>query len=395
MKYLKLLILSLIVALLFGCEKEKIYPEGTITWAPSLIVKRNNNSIELHLSIPEFINNKSAIYPWVIYTDPDYFEVFISDSGLENWEHYGTFKYPLSKSPIIIVDKLTAGKTYYFKVRSIAGKNLENESDPVMFISGPPKLTSSEIEKILEDRNSHKYSFDKNFYSYHRFYSWNENNGETSVFIQNSKTSVEKLVEINSFNPAWSPVENLIAYRSDNVIIQVGNKNYRPALISLYNPSSDTIIRLTENKFSTDLSWSHDGKWIIFISDFQDGKEFNIWKVNVSTKQKYLIAGDIGGLENMGIIDDRSARNPIFSMDGSQISFQRRTNNSRYHPFNLFTVPSSGGVIRELTNSYWDDTYPDFSKNGEFISFISNRTGENQVWCLNLNSKLLFQITDN
>jgi Tol biopolymer transport system component len=97
----------------------------------------------------------------------------------------------------------------------------------------------------------------------------------------------------------------------------------------------------------------------------------------------------------MGIIDDRSARNPIFSMDGSQISFQRRTNNSRYHPFNLFTVPSSGGVIRELTNSYWDDTYPDFSKNGEFISFISNRTGENQVWCLNLNSKLLFQITDN
>ncbi|MDO8952723.1 MAG: hypothetical protein Q7U86_08875, partial [Draconibacterium sp.] len=276
-----------------------------------------------------------------------------------------------------------------------AGKNFENESDPVMIIPGFPKLSLSEIEKILEDRTSYKYSFDKNHLVYHKFYSWNETHGETSVFIQSIKTSHEKLVEINSFYPAWSPVENLIAYRSDNVIIQGENKNYRPALISLYNPSSDTIIRLTENKFSTDLSWSHDGKWITFISDFQEGREFNIWKVNVSTKEKYLVLGDIGGLENMGIIDDRSPRNPIFSADGSQISFQRRTNNSRYHSFNLFTVSSSGGVILELTSSYWDDTNPDFSKDGDFISFISNRTGENQVWCMNLNSKLLFQITDN
>jgi Tol biopolymer transport system component len=380
--------------LITGCQKDEIESDSGIPWAPALVAMKNDNIVELYLDRPPTLFNETSGYPWIDYSEPAYFEVYMSQSELKDWDLFGRFRHPLNESPITINNNLTNGKKVYFKVKSISKKNLINESDPVMIIPGATGLTPAETNYILESRNRHKYSYDKKFYAYEKFYSWAENKGQTSVFIRDTETSDEKLIERHSFFPAWSPTENLLAYRADDVMVDEEDLNNRPTLISVYDSDLDTIIRLTQKKFSTDLSWSHDGSWITYISDLQDRTEYNIWKVNVETKEKFLVLEDIGGLDSLYMKINRSPRDPVFTENGRKIIFTRKTKNSRYYPENLFIVSSSGGNPKKLLNSNWSDTSPDTTPDGKFVSFVSNRTGRPQVWCLNLNTHEIFLITN-
>lgn len=56
-------------------------------------------------------------------------------------------------------------------------------------------------------------------------------------------------------------------------------------------------------------------------------------------------------------------------------------------------VSVEGGDIQQVTNSFWDDDLPKATLDGEYISFVSNRTGKPQIWGLNLNTNRLFQLT--
>ncbi len=395
MKYQLTVILSLSIAFLSGCKKEIIEDNDTMPWKPDIIAKRIGNSVELYFSQPLYYFNETALFPERNYASPLYFKVLISNTGIDHWNNYGNYDNNGNKTKIINISNLTKNKPYYFKAISVAKNGKTNESEPVMTIPGIPNLSSKEIDNIMEDRYSHMYSSNKTFKTYDRFYTWSPNHGVTSVFIRNAETSEEILIEKHSFSPAWSPEKNIIAYKSENILIENENGFDRPSLVTIYEMENDTIIRLTESNFSLDLSWSHDANWITFISDFNKGNEYNIWKINIHTKEKKLILGDIGGLDDLAIKIVRSPRNPVFSSDNSEIIFTRRTNNSRYKPFNLFSVSSSSGEVKEIIHSYWDDTSPNSSDDGKFISFISNRTGENQTWCITKKTMELFQLTDN
>ena len=60
-------------------------------------------------------------------------------------------------------------------------------------------------------------------------------------------------------------------------------------------------------------------------SQFVNNDEYNIWKVNALTKENILVQGDIGGLDNLAISDDKSPRNPVFSYNDENVFFSRKT----------------------------------------------------------------------
>lgn len=392
MKKISFAFLVFATIFLSGC-KEEIDWDAPAPWNPHFVAKKINNSVQLHISLPHYYLNETALYPKQNYSKPDFFTVYISETGIENWKKYGDFNYFDNKNNIIEIEDLNENTPYYFKIVSVGKNNKKSESDPVMTVSGEINIPSNEFDNIMESRISYKYSSDKKLETYHRDYSWETNKSARSVFIQKIASQEEILIEIKSSSPKWSPKENKIVFLSENNSIKTNNKNGSTSLISIYDCEKDTIVRLTEQYFSFQCSWSHNGNWIVHTLKSPNSDEYNIWKVNVLTKENILIQGDIGGLDNLAISDDKSPRNPAFSYNDEEIIFSRKTRNSRYYPQNIFKVSSNGGNIEQITNSYWNDDLPIASKDGKYISFISNRTGELQTWLININTKELSQLT--
>lgn len=67
-------------------------------------------------------------------------------------------------------------------------------------------------------------------------------------------------------------------------------------------------------------------------------------------------------------------RHPAPSPDGSQIAFSWQGD--------LWLVPSSGGVARQLTTHPADDRFPVWSRDGRWIAFASDRAGNNDVFLI-------------
>jgi dipeptidyl aminopeptidase/acylaminoacyl peptidase len=50
--------------------------------------------------------------------------------------------------------------------------------------------------------------------------------------------------------------------------------------------------------------------------------------------------------------------------------------------WDIYVVPAGGGKPRNLTSGPAKDGFPSFSKDGKWIYFASNRTGEDRIWKL-------------
>lgn len=67
---------------------------------------------------------------------------------------------------------------------------------------------------------------------------------------------------------------------------------------------------------------------------------------------------------------------PRWSPDGLWIAFDSRPEGNS----DIYVIPLVGGATRRVTTNRADDVVPSFSRDGQWIYFASNRTGEWQVW---------------
>src|SRR5689334_5677891 len=76
---------------------------------------------------------------------------------------------------------------------------------------------------------------------------------------------------------------------------------------------------------------------------------------------------------------------PTISPDNSQIAFVSGGD--------IWTVASSGGVARLLVSNPAMESRPLYSADGKFLAFTSNRTGNGDVYTLNLMTNELKRLT--
>ncbi len=88
-----------------------------------------------------------------------------------------------------------------------------------------------------------------------------------------------------------------------------------------------------------------------------------------------------------GMGDDRL---PRFSPDGRQLVFQ----SFRAGDFDIWTVPSSGGLAQPLTRGAADDREPAWFPDGRQIAFTSDRSGNLDIWRLDSASGQLAALTN-
>lgn len=91
---------------------------------------------------------------------------------------------------------------------------------------------------------------------------------------------------------------------------------------------------------------------------------------------------------------------PVWSPDGKEIlvSSTRRSQDSaddRNGDEELFVLNQQGSVVRQLTNNLFQDTQPDWSPDGNWISFKSDRTGRPEIFIMRSDGTEVRQLTNN
>lgn len=146
------------------------------------------------------------------------------------------------------------------------------------------------------------------------------------------------------------------------LLVNSGGELYRLPLGS----SSPQLAKINDDgllKCNNDKGYSPKGDLIAFSSSGKaDGSQ--VFTVPASGGQPKLI------------VPETPSYFHAFSPDGKYLSFVSRRNGN----FDLFRVPTDGGTQEQLTSNPGYDDGPDYSPDGRWIYFNSNRSGKWEVW---------------
>lgn len=192
---------------------------------------------------------------------------------------------------------------------------------------------------------------------------------------------------MDSWTPSLSPDQTKVAF-AGRYISDPGaaRQAWRPLDIYIADIQTGAITQVTRNtglggdRLSGNISpvWSPDGEVLVFeyslgTADFTDTRLDFVFVDDPDSHSILLEGNGVDGLWRTG--------QPSFSPDGAQIVFSANVEDSGdIWDYEILTIPAdysfNGGEIRQLTNNLYDDTRPDWSYDGRFIMFSSNREGE-------------------
>ena len=161
--------------------------------------------------------------------------------------------------------------------------------------------------------------------------------------------------------PAWSPDGSLLAFLSGSrlVVMDANGKNRR-------NIAANADWRP---------AWSPDGGQLATM------KGLSLWVFDVET------------LEGREIPKTRVGMLPAWSPDGLQIAF--RSDILHEGNWDIYLTDIDGQNLKRLTTNRGDDRYPAWSPDGTELAFSSDRSGQPQIYIMNMiGRKKIWQLTD-
>lgn len=230
--------------------------------------------------------------------------------------------------------------------------------------------------------------------------------------------------EINAQQPSWSPDGELIAFSSDGRLY-------------VMKPDSTSIRKVTDGPGDQLPSWTSDGSELLFLSERSGSLQ--VWSIPVGggkgqqvtneaelyshaprwlASQKKIMYTSQGAIRL--ILPDSSSSSVIpfhAHLKLRHNGYQRRSPSIPTAGVSLamrgFTKPAittsgvivvaaggdlwsiqTDGRVEQLTSGPADDGEPAWSPTADRIAFISNRTGDYQVWVLNLLTHVIEQVTN-
>jgi Tol biopolymer transport system component len=181
-----------------------------------------------------------------------------------------------------------------------------------------------------------------------------------------------------NWNPVWSPDGKFLYFASD----RLGSMGFwRVPVDENGRPNDELQGVVTPSKFSRHLTFSRDGKRLIYVST--DNKS-NIQAIKVD-KDLLKPLGEPFWVTT----GDRHVSRPELSADGSRFVFRlpRRARDD------IATIDISGANQRDVTDDAPFDRYPRWSPDGKQIAFTSDRTGVYEIHTINADGTGLRRVT--
>lgn len=201
-----------------------------------------------------------------------------------------------------------------------------------------------------------------------------EENGSILIHLYSLDSGKETVLTPNGPNriidskPVFSPAGERIAFiRTDR-----GEKE-----VFTIAPDGSAMKKVTPGgQWITDVDWSPDGRWIIYSS-----KE-GIWKTPESGGKPVLLTA--GGLRIENISVARNSWRLAYEQSNREVNIWRVI-----LPEEWSTAPEP----KRFISSSRSDSEPVFSPDGRKIAFISDRTGDPQLWISGRDGTSLVQLT--
>lgn len=207
--------------------------------------------------------------------------------------------------------------------------------------------------------------------------------GRRDIAIVSPSTGKETVVTSDfadsNWNPVWSPDNKFLYFISD----RSGNPNFWRVGINaetgaVLSPPEPVV---TPSKYSRHLNFSRDGRRMIYV---QSDNQANIQAVEFNAK-----TGKISGAPFWVTRGDREVTRAELSTDGKQFLMRqiRRTQDD------IVIFNRDSGAWLDVTNDAAFDRYPRWSPDGKQIAFVSDRSGNYEIWLCNADGTNLRQIT--
>jgi Tol biopolymer transport system component/DNA-binding winged helix-turn-helix (wHTH) protein len=163
------------------------------------------------------------------------------------------------------------------------------------------------------------------------------------------------------FDPAVSALDGTVAF---NRVRAGGAQDIYVVPLSGGEPVQLTF----DNQVLTGLAWSEDGRHIIYSS--HRAGLFNLWRVRAD-----------GGLPQLVLGGGDKIKDPSTARQVSMVAFENWIYETNIWRLPL-SAPDSGRSRRPelfIHSTQWD-LQPDYSPDGQFVAFVSTRTGGGQIW---------------
>lgn len=240
---------------------------------------------------------------------------------------------------------------------------------------------NDKIYKLSIDKNPIKEELVLNFNGYVNDIEWyndqriifigNKENQSSlwHISLDNSKISWLGGEQINSFS--YLPKFNTLVYSNRTYNVDLHQVN----LTEEKTNKPQIVFSSTKTEWAPDIS--PDNTSLIFLSN-RTGS-YQLWLAELTS----------GFVKQLTFFNDQIIGLAKWSPDGSKITFELLQGDNH----SLHLIDPLGGKPTILLKDNFDNKNFSWSKNGKNIYFQSNRTGQKEIWLINLQSKDLEQIT--
>ena len=137
--------------------------------------------------------------------------------------------------------------------------------------------------------------------------------------------------------------------------------------------------RLTsDSKQIKNSTWTADGREIVFSSN--RGGSMSLWRIPAS-----------GGTPEQLPVGELNASTPSISRQGNLLAYVRNTTDTNMYRLSLDRAARASPTM--IASSTQTDGMPGFSPDGQQIAFVSDRSGNNEIWLCDSDGSKLRQLT--
>jgi hypothetical protein len=352
-----------------ACDEDEDLGESTYLWTPAINLEKGDGEATLFLADPT---------PFSLYVSPgpsrpSHFTVMISED-LENFSEYQTVDVETTS---LLIKDLINGKPYYFFVTAHRNRFPSVQTDTLMTIPSVPFERYSYTQSPEGPFERFSTSFDQSFGLYRvndKYYQF-----------RSSDPDFVNLVDDQTYYASWASNSNQLVYLEHTI---VGSVAY-PSSINMHDPeeqSSTTLLTIPYERYIVGHPlFTPDGSKITFLSTEDNAADhiYDLWSIDLTTNEKRKLSD----FEGAGFITNNS-----FAWDKSGEAVYLAGGFTVYDT-DIYKFDFATKVLSPVISSKWSDKIPKMSPDGNSIAFVSNRSGQDELWLYNLTTSQYSQIT--